>query len=78
MFYSQVFDDAGGGIFTTLEHGDIARQKQFTAAVDRFFTVAAIVGAAQPNHTGLTQEELDAFAQGSSQLAALQGSGNGG
>ena len=36
---------------------------------------AAIVGAAQPNHTGLTQEELDAFAQGSSQLAALQGSG---
>lgn len=37
---------------------------------------AAIVGAAQPNHTGLTQEELDAFAQGSSQLAALQGSGN--
>ena len=37
----EVFDDAGGGIFTTLEHGDIARQKQFTAAVDRFFTVAA-------------------------------------
>lgn len=37
---------------------------------------AAIVGAAQPNHTGLTQEELDAFAQGSSQLAALQGSGD--
>lgn len=37
---------------------------------------AAIVGAAQPNHTGLTQEEIDAFAQGSSQLAALQGSGN--
>ena len=37
----EVFDDVGGGIFTTLEHGDIARQKQFTAAVDRFFTVAA-------------------------------------
>ena len=37
----EVFDDAGGGIFTTLEHGDIARQKQFTAAVDRFFTVPA-------------------------------------
>ena len=34
---------------------------------------AAIVGAAQPNHTGLTQEELDSLAQGSSQLAALQG-----
>ena len=37
----EVFDDAGGGIFTTLEHGDMARQEQFTAAVDRFFTVAA-------------------------------------
>ena len=37
----EVFDDAGGGIFTTLEHGDMARQAQFTAAVDRFFTVAA-------------------------------------
>ena len=37
----EVFDDAGGGIFTTLEHGDMARQKQFTAAVDRFFTVVA-------------------------------------
>ena len=37
----EVFDDAGGGIFTTLEHGDMARQKQFTAAVDRFFTVTA-------------------------------------
>ena len=36
-----VFDDAGGGIFTTLEHGDMARQEQFTAAVDRFFTVVA-------------------------------------
>ncbi len=37
----EVFDDAGGGIFTTLEHGDMARQPQFSAAVDRFFTVAA-------------------------------------
>ena len=37
----EVFDDAGGGIFTTLEHGDMARQEQFTAAVDRFFTVVA-------------------------------------
>ena len=37
----EVFDDAGGGIFTTLEHGDMARQAQFSAAVDRFFTVAA-------------------------------------
>ena len=36
-----VFDDAGGGIFTTLEHGDMAKNPQFTSAVDRFFTLAA-------------------------------------
>lgn len=37
----EVFDDAGGGIFTTLEHGELARDEQFAAAVNRFFTVAA-------------------------------------
>ena len=37
----EVFDDAGGGIFTTLEHGDLAREAQFASAVERFFTVAA-------------------------------------
>ena len=37
----EVFDDAGGGIFTTLEHGELARDEQFAAAVSRFFTVAA-------------------------------------
>ncbi len=34
-----VFDDSGGSIFSTLEHGELARQEQFTRTVDRFFTV---------------------------------------
>ena len=36
-----VFDDSGGSIFSTLEHGELARQEQFTRTVDRFFTVRA-------------------------------------
>lgn len=33
-----VLDDRGGGIFATLEHGDLARTEQFGATVQRFFT----------------------------------------
>ncbi len=36
-----VFDDSGGSIFSTLEHGELARQEQFARTVDRFFTVRA-------------------------------------
>ena len=36
-----VFDDSGGSIFSTLEHGELARQEQFSRTVDRFFTVRA-------------------------------------
>ena len=36
-----VFDDSGGSIFSTLEHGELARQEQFPGTVDRFFTVRA-------------------------------------
>jgi 2-succinyl-5-enolpyruvyl-6-hydroxy-3-cyclohexene-1-carboxylic-acid synthase len=36
-----VFDDSGGSIFSTLEHGELARQEQFSHTVDRFFTVRA-------------------------------------
>lgn len=36
-----VLDDGGGSIFATLEHGKLAQNRQFTAAVDRFFTVRA-------------------------------------
>ena len=36
-----VFDDSGGSIFSTLEHGELARQEQFARSVDRFFTVRA-------------------------------------
>ena len=36
-----VYDDAGGGIFTALEHGALAQNPQFTRAVERFFTVQA-------------------------------------
>lgn len=33
-----VYDDRGGGIFATLEHGHLAGTEQFGAAVTRFFT----------------------------------------
>ena len=36
-----VFNDSGGSIFSTLEHGELARQEQFARTVDRFFTVRA-------------------------------------
>ena len=36
-----VYDDAGGGIFTALEHGALAQNPQFARAVERFFTVQA-------------------------------------
>ena len=36
-----VYDDAGGGIFTALEHGTLAQNPQFTRAIERFFTVQA-------------------------------------
>ena len=36
-----VYDDAGGGIFTALEHGALAQNPQFTRAIERFFTVQA-------------------------------------
>ena len=36
-----VFDDSGGSIFSTLEHGELAQQEQFARTVDRFFTVRA-------------------------------------
>ena len=36
-----VYDDAGGGIFTALEHGALAQNPQFAHAVERFFTVQA-------------------------------------
>ncbi|MDO5031566.1 MAG: NlpC/P60 family protein [Corynebacterium sp.] len=37
----------------------------------------AIIAASEPNHTGLTKDELNSLAQGSSRLAALQGGGSG-
>ncbi|WP_421083300.1 2-succinyl-5-enolpyruvyl-6-hydroxy-3-cyclohexene-1-carboxylic-acid synthase [Rothia nasimurium] len=33
-----VYDDRGGGIFSTLEHGQLGQTEQFSAAVTRFFT----------------------------------------
>lgn len=36
-----VFDDGGGSIFASLEHGRLASQKQFKRTLDRFFTVRA-------------------------------------
>lgn len=33
-----VYDDRGGGIFSSLEHGTLAKDPQFTASVERFFT----------------------------------------
>ena len=36
-----VYDDAGGSIFTALEHGTLAQNPQFTRAIERFFTVQA-------------------------------------
>ena len=36
-----VYDDAGGGIFTALEHGTLAQNPQFTRAIERFFKVQA-------------------------------------
>ncbi|MCP3427081.1 thiamine pyrophosphate-dependent enzyme, partial [Rothia sp. AR01] len=32
-----VFNDAGGGIFATLEHGRVGEHEDWTAAVERFF-----------------------------------------
>lgn len=32
-----VFNDAGGGIFSTLEHGNVARDEGWSGAVERFF-----------------------------------------
>ncbi|WP_238147962.1 2-succinyl-5-enolpyruvyl-6-hydroxy-3-cyclohexene-1-carboxylic-acid synthase [Rothia halotolerans] len=32
-----VFNDAGGGIFSTLEHGRVGEQEDWTSAVERFF-----------------------------------------
>ncbi|OFT51181.1 hydrolase [Corynebacterium sp. HMSC06D04] len=54
-------------------HGSSVDSSTLALAGTAIGAAAAIVGAAQPNHTGLTQEELDSLAQGSSQLAALQG-----
>ena len=36
-----VYDDAGGSIFTALEHGTLAQNPQFARAIERFFTVQA-------------------------------------
>lgn len=33
-----VYNDCGGGIFSTLEHGTLAKTEQFAASVHRFFT----------------------------------------
>lgn len=33
-----VYDDRGGGIFSRLEHGDLAADSRYTATVQRFFT----------------------------------------
>ncbi|MFW0169726.1 2-succinyl-5-enolpyruvyl-6-hydroxy-3-cyclohexene-1-carboxylic-acid synthase [Rothia sp. P4278] len=33
-----VYDDRGGGIFSTLEHGTLAADSRYTATVQRFFT----------------------------------------
>lgn len=33
-----VYDDRGGGIFSTLEHGQLAQQEKFAPTVRRFFT----------------------------------------
>ncbi|MDY6051079.1 MAG: 2-succinyl-5-enolpyruvyl-6-hydroxy-3-cyclohexene-1-carboxylic-acid synthase [Rothia sp. (in: high G+C Gram-positive bacteria)] len=33
-----VYDDRGGGIFSTLEHGQLAQQQKFAPAIRRFFT----------------------------------------
>ncbi|QRZ62006.1 2-succinyl-5-enolpyruvyl-6-hydroxy-3-cyclohexene-1-carboxylic-acid synthase [Rothia sp. ZJ932] len=42
-----VFNDHGGGIFSTLEHGALAQKPQFTRAVERYFTTPVDVDLKQ-------------------------------
>ena len=40
-------NDSGGGIFQTLEHGDLGRDPRYTATVERFFGTPHTVGIAE-------------------------------
>lgn len=42
-----VLNDRGGGIFSTLEHGQLAQKPQFTRTVERFFTTPVEVDLEQ-------------------------------
>ncbi|WP_454104872.1 2-succinyl-5-enolpyruvyl-6-hydroxy-3-cyclohexene-1-carboxylic-acid synthase [Kocuria marina] len=42
-----VVNDSGGGIFQTLEHGDLGRDPRYTATVERFFGTSHTVGIAE-------------------------------
>jgi len=42
-----VVNDSGGGIFQTLEHGDLGRDPRYTATVERFFGTPHTVGIAE-------------------------------
>ena len=62
-----VLNDGGGGIFTTLEHGELGEREEYAAVVERFFgtphtvDISALAAAYGVPHTmARTADELDA------------------